>query len=149
ETVRQARILSHGLAPVSFEGDGLLLALEDLAQNTSSMTKIECSFQHNGRCSIVDANASMHLYRIAQEVVNNALRHARPTRIEIKFADVNGECELIVQDNGTGMNQTPGGTSGMGLKLIQHRAELMGATIQIDSAPNHGTAIKCKVRGTP
>jgi PAS domain S-box-containing protein len=149
ETVRQARILSHGLAPVSFEGDGLLLALEDLAQNTSSMTKVECSFQHDGRCSLSDANTSMHLYRIAQEVVNNALRHARPTRIEIKFADVSGERELIVRDNGTGMSQTAGATSGMGLKLIQHRAELMGATISIDSAPNRGTAIKCRVRGTP
>jgi PAS domain S-box-containing protein len=148
ETARQARILSHGLAPVSFVGNDLMVALENLAQNTGSMAKINCIFQYDGS-AVADTKVSMHLYRIAQEAVNNALRHAQATKVEINCADIEGECELTIRDNGKGFASGDGNGSGMGLKLIRHRAELIGATIQIISAPNHGSTITCRVRGTP
>ncbi|HEV8544438.1 MAG TPA: PAS domain S-box protein [Verrucomicrobiae bacterium] len=146
ETARQARTLSHGLAPVFFARDGLKLALEDLAQNTTSMAKIDCSFRCDGQSVAADIKVGMHLYRIAQEAVNNALRHAHPTKITINCSAVEGECELTVHDNGIGFvpNQA---ASGMGLKLIRHRAELIGATIRIDSSADQGTTVQCRVRG--
>jgi PAS domain S-box-containing protein len=146
ETARQARTLSHGLAPVFFAGNGLMVALEDLAQNTRAMAKIDCSFNCDGKSDAPDAKVSMHLYRIAQEAVNNALRHGCPTSIAINCVGMEGECELTVRDNGRGFLPNEA-VSGMGLKLIRHRAELIGGTIRIDSSPDQGTTVKCRVRG--
>lgn len=149
ETIRQARALSHGLSPVALEAEGLMHALRDLADNTTAMAGVDCRFSSEPPALLSDAIAATHLYRIAQEAVNNALKHGKPKRIRITLADL-GKCvELKVNDNGRGFTRPTNGSDGMGLRIMQYRASLIGATLNFDSAPRKGVLITCTVRKKP
>ena len=149
ETIRQTRALSHGLSPVSPEAEGLMHALRELAENTSALAKVECRFISEPPALVSDAIAATHLYRIAQEAVTNALKHGKAKRIRITLAD-HGECvELKVDDNGRGFSTPVNGGDGMGLRVMQYRAGLIGATIEFNSAPRKGVVITCTLRKRP
>ena len=149
ETIRQARALSHGLSPVALEAEGLMHALRDLADNTTAMAGVDCRFSSEPPALLSDAIAATHLYRIAQEAVHNALKHGKPKRIRITLADL-GKCvELKVNDNGRGFTRPTNGSDGMGLRIMQYRASLIGATLNFDSAPRKGVLITCTVRKKP
>jgi len=149
ETIRQARALSHGLSPVAVQAEGLMHALRDLADNTTAMAGVDCRFSSEPPALLSDAIAATHLYRIAQEAVNNALRHGKPKKICITLADL-GECvELKVNDNGRGFSTPVNGGDGMGLRVMQYRATLIGATLDFDSTARKGVVITCTLRKRP
>src|SRR4030095_4948645 len=82
ETITQTRRLSHNLSPVPLEADGLMLALSELADGTTVMSGTTCTFTCPGKVSINDTIVATHLYRIAQEAVNNALKHSEAKEIQ-------------------------------------------------------------------
>src|SRR5688572_11448721 len=86
ETVTQARLISHSLAPVPLEGDGLMRGLSELAASTSRIPGVKCRFRCDPPVCIQDVTTATHLYRIAQEAVNNALKHGRAKTIDITLA---------------------------------------------------------------
>ena len=89
-----------------------------------------------------DARAT-HLYRIAQEAVRNALRHARPTRIGISLSEENGVRKLLVEDDGIGLPENGPVNHGLGLRIMAHRAAMIGGTFSIEPGPTGGTLVTC------
>jgi len=142
ETIKHARLLSHGLLPVAPNPEGLMLALQNLAETTSHAS-IECCFQCDKPVLLHGPDLATHLYRIAQEGVANALKHAGANRIQIILKQAPPVWELAVVDNGVGFASDAVAENGMGLRIMQYRAELIGARLSIVSIPSEGVRITC------
>jgi signal transduction histidine kinase len=98
---------------------------------------------------VEDEAVSIHLYRIAQEAVRNAVKHAQATRIELRLAANEHELVLGVHDNGIGLPARPYPQTGLGLKIMQYRVGAIGGSIVIQNQPQGGTAIVCTARRAP
>jgi signal transduction histidine kinase len=99
---------------------------------------------------VPDTLASIHLYRIAQEAVSNALKHGKATVIVIRLKRKNGDIILSVADNGTGMPQGMSDHDGMGLRIMSYRAKLIGGDLTIQPRPkSKGTLVECRVPRRP
>ena len=149
--IEQARTLAQGLNPFLLEVRGLTMALRELAANLEAQTGIVCSFEEEPGGVVLSAEQSMHLYRIAQEALTNAARHARPTRIHITLARRDQRYRLKIEDDGRGFQPNGGDgdqgrVSGMGLSIMRYRAEMIGARLHVASAPGEGTTITCLFR---
>jgi len=142
---QRARTLSHGLIPVDVEPNGLVEALRRLAAEVEQAFDVECSFQEVGTVRLRDSTVATHLYRIAQESLNNATRHADPDHIQITLASEAESLRLEVEDDGIGFEAETPGDEGMGLRTMQYRARLIEGTLDIDSRPGDGTAVICTV----
>lgn len=149
ETISQARDLARGLCPVELETNGLQAALSELSNRVTKLFGVQCDFKSPGVVQMYDNSAAVHLYRIAQEAVNNSIKHGSATKIDLGFNSVNGQIILTVKDNGKGISTTGAKPKGMGLRVMNYRAGMIGATVTIDPAPEGGTLVKCVVQNTP
>lgn len=143
ETVTQARLISHSLAPVSLEGDGLMRGLVALAASTSQIPGVACRFTCDSPVCLADVTAATHLYRIAQEAVNNALKHGKARKIDILLNERDGEMELSVENNGRSIQAATRANQGMGLHVMRYRAAVIGATLAIESGKRTGVRVRC------
>jgi signal transduction histidine kinase len=143
KTCNDARTMAHGLAPVGIASGSLETALRRLARETQALHDIGVSVTADGySASNIETQKAEHLYRIAQEAVWNAVKHAQCRRAVISVNVRNAWVCLTIRDDGRGI--TPGtSTSGIGLKLMQYRANLIGGHLSIDSQRNGGTRIRC------
>lgn len=143
EAIRHARDLARGGNPLYLEEIGLVAALAEFCLNTGAMFKITCTFLSEPRPPRLDAHREAHLYRIAQEAVNNAITHGRAKRIEVRHACLNGQGSLVIQDDGVGMAGQLDGHPGIGLHTMAFRARLIGASIEITRRSPRGTVVTC------
>ena len=143
ECISQARNVARGLYPVRLEMDGLAAALEDLAAATQARSRIPCHFSCDRHVIIHDEIAGANLYRIAQEALNNALKHSRARHISIGLGTVNQEVTLTVKDDGVGFPHTFQPRRGMGLSIMNYRAKMIGASLDIRRAADGGTIVIC------
>src|SRR5262249_31618880 len=97
------RTLSHGLIPVPIEAKGLLAALEDLAADTTEKSGVLVHFSSPEHLSVADHAVATHLFRIAQEAVNNALRHGHPHQINLALHGEGDSLSLTIEDDGVGI----------------------------------------------
>lgn len=146
EAIAEARSLSHGLAPVARADDGLMVALTSLAEGTSRGGAVRCLVECAEPVRVADAEVADHLYRIAQEAVNNALKHAAPSEIRISLERKDGALVLVVDDDGEGFNESSPPATGIGLRVMRYRARLIGGNLKIGSPPAGGTRICCRVK---
>ena len=146
ETVTQARLISHSLAPVRLEGDGLMRGLAELAASTSRLPGVTCRFHCAPPVQVHDVTVATHLYRMAQEAVNNALKHGRARQIKVTLAEAGDGLELIVKNNGRALLAELHKNNGMGLNVMRYRAEMIGATLAIESGKRHGVRVTCTLR---
>jgi signal transduction histidine kinase len=140
--------LSHGIMPVQIDAEGLQAALMELASSTTVTGKADCKFIHHGAPYIESNTVATHLYRIAQEAVNNALRHGKSTDIRISLSTNDERTELEVSDNGIGFdegNLRQHHREGMGLQIMEYRAHVIGAVLSISPGSNHGTIVRCTI----
>jgi len=144
EAIAEARSLSHGLAPVSLENEGLMSALALLAGATTH-GGVRCVFDCVAPVNGPPAEVACQLYRIAQEAVNNALKHAAPSEIRIGLAIRDGTLILEVDDDGGGFPDEATAASGIGLSVMRHRAALIGGNLETSSPPAGGARISCRV----
>jgi hypothetical protein len=155
DALSQTRSLARGLAPVEIDAGGLEAALEDLARRIERVHGVRCVFRSERRVATGSRAEALHLYRIAQEAVSNALRHANPTRIAIDLSSVNGRRRLTVVDNGSGIAPNPestrkkGSRGGMGLHIMRYRARMIDAIFDIRPAPGKGTLVSCEWSSAP
>ncbi len=151
ETITQTRLLSHGLSPVSLEAEGLMHALQALAAGVDALAGVECRFDCPSPVLLPDAAAAAatHLYRIAQEALNNALKHSRAKRIRLALAGRADRWVLTIEDNGRGLPATPAPGTGLGLRIMNYRAQLIGATLEVESSPRKGVRVICTLRRNP
>jgi signal transduction histidine kinase len=144
ETVTEARLISHSLAPVPLEGDGLMRALNELATRTRRVSRVACHFLCDRPVQIEDVAVATHLYRIAQEAVNNALKHGRARTINIGLAEHGGELVLNVENNGRAF-AADRNTTGAGLNAMRYRAGLIGASLSIEPGSRKGVTVTCRL----
>jgi PAS domain S-box-containing protein len=141
--IKQTRLLAHSLAPFKVGSGGLQTALIELAQANSGLGGVQVSTRDISAAQVEDNEAAVQLFRIAQEAVNNAVKHSGGSELSIELAQTNGTLRLRVADNGRGMRQRKRPHSGMGLRLMKHRAGLIGAHLAIESARGKGVTVNC------
>jgi signal transduction histidine kinase len=136
--------LARGLNPPGLAPGALAGALEDLARRTRAAAGVACELRQDPTAQPDGPETSDHLFRIAQEAVMNATRHASPSRIEIALARRGDEILLSVRDDGAGVprERRP---EGLGLRIMRHRAELIGGALSVAPAAGGGTVVTCTV----
>ena len=138
--IRQVRTLPRGLLPADLESGSLEGALRELSEVASQVYGIACGVSVEGDARIADHAARVELYRIAQEAVLNAAKHARPkTGIQVSFVGGPESLRLVVADDGSGLPAKPG--RGLGLAIMRHRAHLLGGTLSILPGKKRGTVV--------
>ncbi len=140
---RQARMLSRGLAPVEVEANGLISALTELAASGSHLYRIGCDFRCEEPVLLTEHMTATHLYHIAQEAISNAVRHGHAKSIAIELRQRGREAELTITSDGEPLPAEPFRSEGMGLRIMQYRAEMIGATLRIGSTGEGGTVVTC------
>jgi signal transduction histidine kinase len=143
EGISQARNLARGLYPVRLEVDGLASALEELAATVQARNSITCHFTAEERVLIYDEVAGNNLYRIAQESVNNAIKHSRCRNISIGLGAVDEEVILTIKDDGIGFPADLASGAGMGLSIMNYRAKMIDASLDIRRGAGGGTIVLC------
>ena len=144
EASDRVREIYRGLTPAQLYHEGLSAALEELTYNTNSLPGVSCVFVHDGETDVWEREAKLHLYRIAQEAINNALKHGKPSNIVVALTKQNAHTSLKIEDDGRGfvLEQRRRGKS-LGLDSMHYRSRSVGALLTIDSEPDRGTVIRC------
>lgn len=145
QAVVQTRDVARLLSPIDLQADGLKAALEDLALGAERMSHIPCRCVIDPSTRGVDGPLAYHLYRIAQECTNNALKHSRAKSVTISLSARDGGAVLLeVADDGIGMSeQALRSSPGLGLSIMQYRARMIGATLKVSSQHGSGTLVTC------
>jgi PAS domain S-box-containing protein len=148
ESITESRLVCRGLYPIRLSTQGLLPALEDLAATAHERYHIRCVCEADRRPLDCGLTTATHLYRIAQEAVNNAVKHSGARNVTIRLTGANGGLALSVKDDGKGMSRpaapNSGSGSGMGLHIMEYRAHLLGGVLQLESGPG-GTEVRCRL----
>jgi signal transduction histidine kinase len=145
DSIVLTRNLAHGISPVEMERDGLITAFREFAANISQLFKVNCTFDSETPPMIDDAATATNLYRIAQEAVNNAIRHGKPKQIVICLGQQKQRVELTIEDDGSGLPEDWQKSRGLGTRIMAHRAAIIGGTFSIEPNPTGGTFVKCSI----
>jgi signal transduction histidine kinase len=137
--------LCRTLSPPAL-GAGLDEALRELAANAESIFSIDCNFTPEGESSQVDVAASVHLYRIAQEAISNAVRHGKARNVKLLLEGLPSGLTMQIIDDGSGIVPESAPADGMGLRIMRYRARMIGATIEVKHRDAGGTAVICRYR---
>lgn len=145
QALSHVRALSKGLVPVEVDAEGLMVALADLASRTTELSGVLCTFECHRPVAIADSQTAMHLYRMSQEAVTNAVKHGRPKNIVIRLGVERDLATLRVIDDGSGFAESSENAAGTGLRIMRYRADLIGAQLEITPARPHGTIVTCSL----
>jgi len=143
EAITHTRSLARGLSPVEFEANGFMSALQELAAHVQKLFQVECRFECPEPVLIQSNTAATHLYRIAQESINNAIKHGKARRIVIALRFSDGGVVLAVTDDGSGFPAKLKTPAGMGLRIMKYRAGMLGASLEFRRANGRGTVVSC------
>ena len=145
DAVVRTRDLARGLSPVDSDVDGLASALEELASRTTKLTGVSCFLIYPKSVSIPDNAQAIHLYRIAQEAVGNAVKHSHARSVIIALESTEHELSLRVSDDGIGFDPAKVEKRGMGLNTMHYRAHAAGGHLDIEPNSPTGTVIMCTI----
>lgn len=143
DALSQTRELARGLCPTALDQHDLQAALQQLSNNLERFFAVSSEVEADQSIKIQDQTAATHLYRIAQEATTNSIKHGGATKIKIALTQKRSVITLQVKDNGKGFKKAE--NTGMGLRVMQHRARMIGANLDITSAPGKGTTITCSM----
>ncbi|WP_146663119.1 PAS domain-containing protein [Anaerohalosphaera lusitana] len=142
-SIEKTRAIAKGLHPIDIGNSGLCEAMRNLAANTASLFRVECSFSGDVEIEICDTAAAMNLYRIAQEAITNAIRHGHADNIDVTL-DCNGENgNLRIVNDGAPFSINTEKSKGMGLRLMKHRAEMIDGKLEICQRRGGGAIVTC------
>jgi two-component system, LuxR family, sensor kinase FixL len=127
---------------VEVQDEGLIAALATLAAESSELHGVSCHFACPHPVRIADDETATHLYRLAQEAITNALKHGRARHIRVALLATDAHLRLTIRDDGVGLPAARKG-HGMGLRIMNYRAGLIGATLTIGPVPGGGTSVTC------
>ncbi|WP_201220634.1 CheR family methyltransferase [Halochromatium roseum] len=147
-TLSESRALTQGLAPVGVSPEDLVDALSTLARQVQHSSGIKCRLHCEGAEAIEDAVIASHVYRIAQEAVNNASRHGKPKRIDLRLEVRDRKILLSVRDDGTwsgAHKRGTGGLGGLGLHIMGYRAGILGGRLSVRPLDTGGTLMRCEI----
>ena len=145
QALAQTRNLARGLFPAELERNGLTAALIELTDSVQKTCGVRCTLRAAEKISINDNVLATHVFRIAQEAMNNSIKHSRAKNIEVTL-DVNGDqLQLRVTDDGTGFSPEAK-FNGLGLRIMQFRARRIGGELQVAAGDQGGTSVTCSFR---
>ena len=130
--------------PSDIVQSGLFPSLRNLARITTESCGLHCAVELDETVEFADSAVETHLFRIAQESVNNAIRHANATRIDILVSQVNGMPQLEINDNGQ-WKEMQENSGGIGLKTMQYRATAICGQLNVGPSGNGGTTVVCRL----
>ena len=143
EAISQVRALSRGLMPVDIDAEGFMNSVQNLIEDIRTQSNVDILLTIKERVKISDNTSAMHLYRIVQEALNNAIKHADARQIDVGMGVEDARGYLLVRDNGKGLDVSPEKSSGLGLRIMRYRCGLIDAQLEINSSYEAGTEIKC------
>ena len=145
QTMNHASDLAHDLATLDFAKRDLPAALDDLAARARELFSISCRFKPDGEAPALESAAVSQLYKIAQEAVTNAIKHGKAKRVSIGLANGGDKLTLTIQNDGLPFPDLHSHSTGMGLRIMNYRASLIGGTLDIRAKGNNGTIVTCSV----
>jgi signal transduction histidine kinase len=148
--LEDVRRVSRGLMPLEIDPDSFVPALRELAGTTATVHGVRVELEDDLGRPLRDGRTVTQLYRIAQEAVTNAVKHGRPRVIRIRVATSAGRLTLSVRDDGIGIEHRAGAAgTGLGLRIMNHRAASIGATLSVAPGADGGTEVACALRDVP
>ncbi|HEY3973984.1 MAG TPA: PAS domain S-box protein [Candidatus Sulfotelmatobacter sp.] len=144
DAIRKTRELSRGLLPVVSEAHGLMSALRLYATEIEDLFGIACRFECEEPVLIHDAPMATHLYHIAQEAVNNAIKHGLAKNIGIRLFCGQQQGTLLIKDDGIGIQRPLPPHAGVGLHIMNYRAGMIGGNLEVRREHPNGTAVICQ-----
>jgi PAS domain S-box-containing protein len=145
DALAETRALARGLSPVEIVPEGLADALSELAESVRSSSGVQCRCLGVKSAKVPDKNVAAHLYRIAQEAIHNAVRHGRPSKVEVRLVSDDHGLVLSVQDDGTGIEQVDKRVGRLGLQIMRYRADIIGGELTVRPAANGGSLVQCVI----
>jgi signal transduction histidine kinase len=143
EALSQTRNLARGLFPVEVESTRLCQSLRELANTAEQLFHIACSVECDSNLIVDNKNASTHLFRLAQEAINNAVKHGKAHRVGILLGTAGDRAVLRITDDGVGFPPEGSRRTGLGLRIMTYRAQKVGGTLEIQPGQHGGTVVSC------
>jgi two-component system, NarL family, sensor kinase len=143
DTITSVRRISRDLMPSTLERFGLVQAIHEMCERFSFTTKLPIHFHEHGELSGLEKNKELMLFRITQELINNTIKHAQASNLDIHI-EAGDTLKIVAEDDGIGFNideQLNSGRKGLGLFSIQNRSSLLGATLEYDKERKKGTRV--------
>lgn len=145
DAVLEARGIARGISPLPMDSESLPAAVNELAETSRQIRRVPISVKVSGAIDVPDPHDALHIYRIVQEALSNALRHSNATQIVITLDQEGADLSVSISDNGSGLPASGIHAHGMGLHTMRYRAQLLGTTLQTIRNPEGGTTISFKV----
>ena len=149
---QEVQLLSSELRPTALDDLGLEAAMSNFLEKWGERFGVSVDFVSNLRRRRLPAPIEITLYRVLQEAMTNVAKHANATRTSVVLESDAGEVRFIVEDDGTGFRHAHTGVSGrqacgFGLLGVRERLALVGGSLTVETAPNRGTALFCRIPG--
>lgn len=148
KAIQDLRELSHNLQNNRIHDIGIVESIRQLMQSLEKTGKYTIQFQSSDNFHILDPNTDIILFRIIQEIINNIIKHAEATKIDVTIDNTPESASITIKDNGIGFNRDPSdmGNNGIGLLNISNRAKMINGEVSIKSKPGKGTVITLWVK---
>jgi signal transduction histidine kinase len=143
EAMSRTRLLAHGLYPAELNEKGLCRMMEKFAGYVEGIYRIDCDFFCQSGCRVDDPETAINLFRITQEAVTNAVKHGHAQHISLSVSSsASGQITLEILDDGCGIaDEKVADGSGLGMRTMRYRAELIGALLEVAARDNGGTRV--------
>ena len=143
EAIGQARDMARGLVPRGVGKQGLPGALEALVFGVQKQLGVACTVEGDRTLGGINDEVQAHLFRIAQEAVNNAVSHGRARRVQIDLGVRDGRGLLSIRDDGVGLPRDMKDQEGIGMHTMAYRARLVGGSLALRRRAGRGLAVEC------
>ncbi len=140
------RMLSRGLSPVEIDSGGIVAALERFARTVEGIYSVSFNLDCDPSITINDRMVETQFHYIVQESVTNAIKHGRAGSITVSLKKIRGKVHLGIRDDGIGIPADIDANKGLGLRIMQYRANAIGASIKIAKNRGKGTTVTCAWR---
>jgi signal transduction histidine kinase len=144
--IAETRGLAHALYPAEIDSGSLEIALGNLVTSVDRTFDGKCDYHHQWSPAGLRRDDSLNVYRLVQEALVNAIRHAGAETLRVESRRDSGQWVVEVRDDGRGFDTADTSGTGLGLQIMRYRANLIGGTLEVTSKPGAGTTIRCALR---
>jgi signal transduction histidine kinase len=145
EIIHHTHDLAHQFGSLDLKGDDLGAVLKELCDNVTRMFEIPCSFNVKGSLQELPQHTIVQLYKIAQEAVSNAIKHGKATHVSVNVVRHKDQLQLAIKNDGLAFSPPTTAKDRMGLRIMNYRANTIGATLEIRPQEKCGTRVTCNV----
>jgi len=139
------RSVARGFFTAGFDSAGLAEALRETARRTEAQNRISCVIRWQENLTISNEDIVIHLFRIAQEAIHNAVKHAAASHLEVSLRSDEKMLQLVIEDDGKGLPPVKNRGKGLGLRIMEYRAGLIGAEFETEQSAKGGMRVVCRV----